>query len=95
MINNNTLSNDSLHDRLINNKDTFIDHNIRDHLNEIKTIVPIYDKNYNKILYLINLLTQDVLDEYRYGNSFIDRWITNKRIQKLNKLIKIYNIKIV
>lgn len=60
----------------------------RDELKSIKNSISIYDNNYNFIKKLTNKLINDSLDSYRYGTSIIDKYITNYRIKKLNKLIK-------
>lgn len=85
---------DNFNEKLINDDEILIDHNVRDELLMIKNKIPLFDRNYKTILNLVDLLTQDALDSYRYGNSFIDRWITNSRIKKLNRLVDIYNIKV-
>lgn len=86
---------DNLNEKLINNHEICVDHRVRDELLMIKNKIDAFDKNYKTILHLVDLLTQDVLDEYRYGNSIIDRWITNRRIKKLNNLIDLYNITVI
>lgn len=73
----------------------FINHHDRDDLKLIKTLIPLYDKNYMKIINLVDLLIKDALDSYRYGNNVFERWITKRRIAKLNKMISIYNANIV
>lgn len=65
-----------------------INHTNRDELQSIKSSISISDDNYNFIKKLIKKLTNDSLDSYRYGTSWMDRYITNYRIQKLNKLIQ-------
>lgn len=65
-----------------------INHTIRDELQSIKSLISFNDNNYNFIKKLIKKLTNDSLDSYRYGTSWMDRYITNYRIKKLNKLIQ-------
>lgn len=65
-----------------------INHTIRDELQSIKTLIPFNDNNYNFIKKLINKLENDSLDAYRYGTSWMDRYITMYRIKKLNKLVQ-------
>jgi hypothetical protein len=73
-----------------------IDHTQRDELQSIKTLISLYDNNYIFIKKLVNKLTNDSLDAYRYGTNWMDRYITMYRIKKLNKLIQSkYNILVI
>lgn len=73
-----------------------INYTNRDELQSIKSLISISDNNYNFIKKLINKLMIDSLDSYRYGTSWMDRYITMYRIKKLNKLVqKKYNILVV
>lgn len=65
-----------------------IDHTQRDELQSIKTLISFDDNNYIFIKKLVNKLTNDSLDAYRYGTSWMDRYITMYRIKKLNNLIQ-------
>ena len=65
-----------------------INHTQRDELKLIKTIITYTDNNYSFIKKLVDKLMNDSLDSYRYGTSWIDKYITNYRIKKLNKLIQ-------
>jgi hypothetical protein len=73
-----------------------INYNERDELQLIKSLISITDNNYIFVIKLVNKLMYDSLDAYRYGTNWMDRYITNYRIKKLNKLIqKKYNILVV
>lgn len=73
-----------------------INYTKRDELKLIKSLIPCTDNNYNFIIKLVDKLMNDNLDEYRYGTSWIDKYITNYRIKKLNKLIhEKYNILVI
>lgn len=71
-----------------------IDHEVRDELKLIKTIVPNSDKNYKHILRLVDFLIRDVYNTYQYGRNMLDKWITDRSIKRLNNLVKNYDIKI-
>jgi hypothetical protein len=73
----------------------FINHHDRDDLKTVKTLIPLCDRNYMKIINLIDSLIKDAFDNYRYGNNVFERWITKRRIAKLNKMISSYNVRIV
>jgi len=73
-----------------------INYTRRDELQLIKSLISFTDNNYNFIIKLVDKLMNDNLDAYRYGTSWMDKYITNYRIKKLNKLIqKKYNILVV
>ena len=74
---------------------TLINYNNRDQLKSVKTMIDIIDDKYNFIVQLLDKLINDSLDSYRYGTSRMDIYITDYRIQKLNRLINKYNIKII
>jgi len=65
----------------------FISHTERDQLKTIKHVVFKNDSNYNTIIKLVDKLCQDSLYNYKYGTNWIEKYITNYRINKLNKLI--------
>ena len=73
-----------------------INYTRRDELQLIKSLISFTDNNYNFIIKLVDKLMNDNLDAYRYGTSWMDKYITNYRIKKLNKLIqRKYNILVV
>ena len=73
-----------------------INYTRRDELQLIKSLISFTDNNYNFIIKLVDKLMNDNLDAYRYGTSWMDKYITNYRIKKLNTLIqKKYNILVV
>jgi len=73
-----------------------INYTRRDELQLIKSLISFTDNNYNFIIKLVDKLMNDNLDAYRYGTSWMDKYITNYRIKKLNKLIQNkYNILVV
>lgn len=65
----------------------FISHTERDQLTTIKHVVFKNDSNYNTIIKLVDKLYNDSLYTYKYGSGWFDKYITNYRINKLNKLI--------
>jgi hypothetical protein len=66
---------------------SFINHTVRDELKTIKHVIFKNDNNYYSITKLVDKLCQDSLYSYKYGSNWIEEYITNYRINKLNKFI--------
>lgn len=71
-----------------------VDRNNRDELNWVKTQICKNNKDYKKIVQLIEKFVNESVDNYRYGTSSIENWFSNNRLKKLNGLLASHNIKL-
>lgn len=68
----------------------------RHDLQELENIVSrIDDKIYVKIKKYISKIEKRNIEEYKYGNSWIDRWFMRRDIYKINSILKPFSIVVV
>lgn len=67
----------------------FVNKNCNIDLNNIILKLPPTDK---RVTRCINRLVSYNNNDYKYGNSWIDKWIRNYNIRKINILLKRYSI---
>ena len=67
----------------------FVNKNCNIDLNNIILKLPATDK---RVTRYINRLVSYNNNDYKYGNSWIDKWIRNYNIRKINILLKRYYI---
>ena len=68
----------------------------RTNLQELDNIVYKMDnKIYFQIKKYIAKIKKRDMEEYKYGSSWIDNWLTNRDISKINRLLKSFSIVVV